>query len=35
MLHRDAVFVDTNGWIAILNSDDSLYSKACGRVYQT
>jgi predicted nucleic acid-binding protein len=29
MFRPDAVFVDTNGWIAILNSDDSLYAKAC------
>jgi uncharacterized protein len=28
MLHRDAVFVDTNGWIAILNADDGLHPKA-------
>lgn len=29
MSSRDAVFVDTNGWIAILNADDGLHSKAC------
>ena len=32
MFNRDAVFVDTSGWIAVLNADDALYEPACVRL---
>jgi uncharacterized protein len=32
MSNRDAVFVDTSGWIAVLNADDALYERACARL---
>lgn len=34
MLNRNAVFVDTCGWIAILNADDALHEQACKRLLQ-
>jgi uncharacterized protein len=34
MFHRDAVFVDTSGWIAVLNADDALYQQACTRLLE-
>ena len=32
MFNRDAVFVDTSGWIAVLNADDALHEPACARL---
>jgi uncharacterized protein len=29
MANRNAVFIDTSGWIAVLNADDTLYEPAC------
>jgi hypothetical protein len=29
MVNRNAVFIDTSGWIAVLNADDGLYEPAC------
>ncbi len=29
MANRNAAFIDTRGWIAILNADDALYEPAC------
>jgi uncharacterized protein len=29
MANRNAVFIDTSGWIAVLNADDGLYEPAC------
>jgi hypothetical protein len=29
MANRNAVFIDTSGWIAVLNADDALYEPAC------
>ena len=34
MFNRDAVFVDTSGWIAVLNADDVLYEQACARLLE-
>jgi uncharacterized protein len=34
MPNRDAVFVDTSGWIAVLNADDALYERACVRLLE-
>jgi predicted nucleic acid-binding protein len=34
MLDRNAVFVDTSGWIAVLNADDALYEQACTRLLE-
>ncbi len=34
MLNRNAVFVDTCGWIAILNADDALHEHACKRLLE-
>jgi uncharacterized protein len=34
MLSRDAVFVDTSGWVAVLNSDDSLHEQACASLLE-
>ena len=28
MPSRDAVFLDTNGWIALLNADDQFHAQA-------
>jgi len=32
MFNRDAVFVDTSGWVAVLNADDALYERACAHL---
>jgi uncharacterized protein len=32
MRNREAVFVDTSGWIAILNADDEFHSQAVERL---
>jgi uncharacterized protein len=29
MANRSAVFIDTSGWIALLNADDALHPSAC------
>jgi uncharacterized protein len=29
MANHNAVFIDTSGWIAVLNADDALYEPAC------
>jgi len=29
MANRNAVFIDTSGWIAVLNADDALHESAC------
>jgi uncharacterized protein len=29
MPNRNAVFIDTSGWVAVLNSDDGLHELAC------
>jgi predicted nucleic acid-binding protein len=29
MANRNAVFIDTSGWIAVLNADDALHEPAC------
>jgi uncharacterized protein len=29
MPNRNAVFIDTSGWVAVLNTDDGLYELAC------
>jgi uncharacterized protein len=29
MANRSAVFIDTSGWIALLNADDALHQSAC------
>jgi uncharacterized protein len=34
MFPRDAVFVDTSGWIAVLNADDALYEHACASLLE-
>jgi uncharacterized protein len=34
MFNRDAVFVDTSGWIAVLNADDALHQQACSRLLE-
>jgi len=32
MANRNAVFIDTSGWIAVLNADDALYEPACRKL---
>ncbi len=34
MLNRNAVFVDTSGWIAVLNADDAYHAQACARLLE-
>lgn len=34
MFNRDAVFVDTSGWIAVLNADDALHQQACRQLVE-
>jgi len=34
MFNRNAVFVDTSGWIAILNADDAYHEQACARLLE-
>ena len=32
MVNREAVFIDTSGWIAILNADDAFHAEAVERL---
>lgn len=34
MANRNTVFIDTSGWIAVLNADDVLYEPACRRLVE-
>ena len=34
MANRNAVFIDTSGWIAVLNADDALYEPACRQLVE-